>query len=286
MAMSLQEYFIDPILANGYFNPVNTTVYALLLVAAVYIVFKIISKLQIPIDRMFFYAIFPFIVWGSSTRVLHDAAFANALPPGIQEFYAQPFFPTPGSYLITFGLAITVFLISIGIMRLTHGRIAYWKPMAAIGTVLVLVNLAITPWKNFVPLAEILGLTFGLIAAVFVASRILRLPSIQARFPGASRLLSINHQVILGGHFLDASATFVALSLYGYFEQHVVPNVFISLIGPVAMFPLKLFVVLPVLWILDRYAEAGSFKNFLLIVIFILGFAPGLRDLLRLVAGV
>ena len=49
---------------------------------------------------------------------------------------------------------------------------------------------------------------------------------------------------------------------------------------------LKLVVLLPVLYIVDRYTEPGEFRNFLKIVILILGLAPGLRDLIRLVVGV
>ena len=43
-------------------------------------------------------------------------------------------------------------------------------------------------------------------------------------------------------------------------------------------------VVLPVLWAIDRYGEPGSFNNFLKIVVLILGLAPGIRDVVRLMA--
>jgi len=56
------------------------------------------------------------------------------------------------------------------------------------------------------------------------------------------------------------------------------------------MFLLKTAVLLPVLYLIDRYSEdtpqGRSLKNFLKIVILILGLAPGLRDLLRLMAQV
>ncbi|MBU0953379.1 MAG: DUF63 family protein [Nanoarchaeota archaeon] len=282
--MVFQEYFLDPILANGYFNPINTAVYAILLVVAVYIVYRVITKLNIPIDKHFFYAILPFVVWGSSTRVLHDAAFVGVLPSGVQEFYSAPFFPTPGSYLITFVLAFSVFLLSIGIMKV--GKIPYWKPMAAIGSLLVLVNFVITPWRFFEPLWLVLGLLVVSVGIFNGIARLLRQPSVARLHPELPRILTPVNQGILAAHFLDASATFVSLSFFGYFEQHVVPNILIPFVGPVAMFLLKIVVVIPVVWVIGKYAENANFRNFLLIVVFILGFAPGMRDLLRLIAGV
>jgi uncharacterized membrane protein len=99
---------------------------------------------------------------------------------------------------------------------------------------------------------------------------------------GVAKYISIENQVILGAHLLDAAGTFTAMSFFGYGEQHVVPNILIPLLGPQAMFILKIAVVLPVLWAIDRWGEKGEFNNFLKIVILILGLAPALRNLLRL----
>src|SRR3989338_4884433 len=115
----LEDYFLDPILSNGWFNPVNTLVYAIGLIVGVWLVYRLLARMRLPIDRRFGYAVLPFIFWGSSTRVLHDAAVAGALAPGVQGFYAQGFFPTPGSYFITFGLALLVLLASLLVQRAT-----------------------------------------------------------------------------------------------------------------------------------------------------------------------
>ncbi|MBI4020902.1 MAG: DUF63 family protein [Candidatus Aenigmarchaeota archaeon] len=272
----LEDYFLNPILQNGYFNPVNTAVYAVVLVVAVVLVFKLLFRLKIPIDRRFFYAVLPFVVWGSSTRVLHDAAFAGKLSPGLNAFYGLPVFPTPGSYFITFTLAIGVLLASLGVWKFR--RVAYWKTMAVVGWALVALNLLLTPWADPVPLALVAGLVAVCTGIIYGLSH---LP-----LSGVKRALSIPHQVILGGHFLDAAATYVALTFYGYGEQHVLPRFVFDLTGPVGFFFLKALVVIPVLWFIDRSSEDRNFTNFLKIVVFILGFAPGLRDLLRLLAGV
>ncbi len=268
----VQQYFLDPILSNGWFNPVNTAVYSILLIIGVWLVYKLLAKMKINIDLKFALAILPFIFWGSSTRVLHDAAVANALPPAINAFDSAPFFPTPGSYLITFGLALGVLLISLLVQRSL--RFPYWKAMFSIGAVLCIINIILTPFVTFVPLALIGGLTLLWTALFYPPVRFL------------PKHFSLPNLGILSAHFLDASATFIALSMFGYLEQHVVPRMLILDFGPISMFVLKIAVVVPVLILIDRYTKDTdkNFINFLKIVILILGLAPGLRDLLRLMA--
>jgi len=267
-------HFVEPILRNGWFNPVNTTVYSLFLVLGVYLVFRLLKKLKIKINREFFIAVFPFIVWACSTRVLHDAAYVGMLSPHLNEFYSLPVFPTPGSYFITFGLALFVLLISLAIQ--SFKRISYWKTMSVTGWVLVGINFLILPWRNVFPGALVFGLTLLWYGLFFGLSKIKKL----------SPLLNKTNTGILAAHFLDATATTVAVYLFGYAEQHVVPRLLFPVFGVLTMFLLKILIVLPVLWIIDKYKEKPDFTNLLKITVFILGFAPGLRDTIRLMAGV
>jgi len=286
MADFFQDYFLSPIQSNGWFNPVNTIVYSIILVIAVYLVYRLLRRMDVAIDNRFWLAILPFIVWGSTTRVLHDAAFAGILTPALNAFYSSNIFPTPGSYFITFTLAIVVLLSSLGIQRM--GKIPYWKSMFAAGSVLVAINLMIIPWSNPIPLLAITGMTL-LWTGLFVGIRWLfqHTKSLKDKYRSVhERLLSNENIAILSAHFLDASATVVALVYFGYVEQHVVPRMLFPLFGPYAMFLLKIVVVLPALWIIDRYAEDPQMAKFLKIVVFILGMAPGLRNLVRLAAEV
>lgn len=297
----INEYFIAPILQNGWYNPVNTIAYSMLLVIGVYLVYRMLRRMDIHIDLRFFIAILPFILWGSTTRVLHDAAYAGALTPELNAFYGSPIFPTPGSYIITFALALFILIISLLVQKVAGGmetqingrldmakpsrlvrwRVPYWKAMFGIGVVLCIINFIMIPIANFYALALIIKVT-GLWAAVFFVPI-----KFMPRFiPSFKKLMSVENTGILVAHFLDATATVTALSLFGYLEQHVVPRLFFPIMGPFAMFFLKVIVVLPVLWIVDRYAEEGDFKNFLKIVILILGLAPGMRDMIRLGVGV
>ena len=286
----LEEYFLSPVLQNGWFNPINTLVYSIILVIAVWAVYKLVLKMKIPIDSKFALALLPFIFWGSSTRVLHDAAVAGVLKGTI---YDAPFFVTPGSYFITFGLTLGVLLVSLLIQKVagTSRRFLYWKPMLIIGLALCAWNLVILPLPYLLPLALIVPIALLWTGLIYLPKPLLFKLNLYPKFQKSiSRFFSKGNMGILGSHYLDASATFFALSLFGYLEQHVVPRLLIPFMGPASMFLLKTAVLLPVLYLIDRYSEdtpqGRSLKNFLKIVILILGLAPGLRDLLRLMAQV
>ncbi|MFH1236995.1 MAG: DUF63 family protein [Candidatus Aenigmatarchaeota archaeon] len=281
----ISEYFLNPILSNGWFNPVNSLVYGIILVVAVYFVFKLLKRMRVRIDRHFLYAITPFILWAAITRVLHDAAFAGALKGDIGDFFSMPVFPTPGSYFITFTLALGVLVISLGIQKYAKA-IPYWKSMAGIGVALSAIELAIMPKFDIIPVGMILGIT-GLWTLLFFLFHKFSV-SLQKKsmLKTLKQIFTLDNSAILSAHMLDASATFVALAFFGYAEQHPLPRTLIEFSNPAAMFLLKLVVLIPVLYIIDRHAEKGEFKNFLKIVIFILGLAPGLRDMIRLMAGV
>lgn len=282
----INEYFLNPILSNGWFNPVNSLVYGMILVVAVYFVFRLLKRMSVRIDRRFLYAITPFIFWAAITRVLHDAAFSGALTGALGELFSLPIFPTPGSYFITFTLALASLLVSLGIQK--YAGFPYWKAMAGIGAALSFVEFALMPKFDLVPIAMILFVT-GAWAALFLLIYKFSQKIDAARFKifrPVKDAFTLDNSAILSAHMLDASATFVALAFFGYAEQHPLPRTLIELSNPAAMFALKLAVLIPVLYIIDRYAEKGEFRNFLKIVIFILGLAPGLRDMIRLMAGV
>ncbi len=297
----VEDYFLNPILSNGWFNPVNTAVYAVGLIIGVWLVYKLLVKMKVPIDRRFGYAVLPFIFWGSSTRVLHDAAVAGILPAGIQQFYAQPFFPTPGSYFITFGLALAVLLVSLLVQRAATKKgalgigarpgVPYWKIMAAVGVLLSLVNVALIPWRFWLPALVVIPVWLIWSGLFWLVGWAWSQHWLHRGVAWVRDGLSPVNRIILAAHFLDASATYFALKHFGYLEQHFLPRTLFGISDPISFFVLKVIVVLPVLLIIDRATNDGkassrAFRNLLKLVVLILGLAPGLRDLLRMIAGV
>ncbi len=98
--------------------------------------------------------------------------------------------------------------------------------------------------------------------------------------------------MILGGHMLDASATYVGIDHYGYIEKHKLPTILIEYSGTAAvMYPLKILFIIPALYLMDVVMGGETRRDIHMmalvkLTILILGFAPGSRDLLRLMLGV
>lgn len=104
-------------------------------------------------------------------------------------------------------------------------------------------------------------------------------------------LVGMNIAIVFA-HFLDASATFIGVDYYGYYEKHVLPDFLISVFNTAAiMFVLKAIVIGLVIYLIDiAYLKELKDKPILIglvkVFIFILGFAPGTRDVIRLAMGV
>jgi uncharacterized membrane protein len=334
MADFFAEYFLNPILLNGWFNPVNSVLWGVILVVAAFLVYsRLLRGLKVRIDKYFAIAILPFVFWASSTRALRDMFYGlaqqasagdprfltdiayqtglvqgqafshimNYIPiPPVAGFFSwiAALFPTPGSYVFTFIFALACLLLGLGLQRLSTSvrkwprrlrSIEYWKSMLVIGVPFCLLNVWMLPLTNPWGLGMILGIT-GAFAAGFFGLTYLgeRFKSKVTKSPSLKWLgiFSRVNSGLLSAHMLDSSATFVSVAFFGYYEQHPVPRLFIEAVGPWTFFLLKLAVLLPSLYIIDRYAEKGEFSNFLKIVILILGLAPGMRDGIRLAAGV
>ena len=94
--------------------------------------------------------------------------------------------------------------------------------------------------------------------------------------------------MLIAGYMLDAAATSYGIDLHplGYIEQHVVGGSLIAATGTgFVMFPLKLAVLFPGIWILQRYRDEGPAILWHLIVLAMItvGLAPGIRDMVRMV---
>jgi len=146
----------------------------------------------------------------------------------------------------------------------------YYKVMFCIGILLLLYNASVTFVRNYFGFFIVLGLV-DLWAAIFFGLHYLK-----------PKLMSFENAGIITSHLFDASSAFVAITFFGFYEQHVLPGFLMNIFGPWVMFPLKIIVVWPVLVIIDRSKENKFFKRFLKIIILILGLALGLRDFLTI----
>jgi len=89
---------------NEGYNPVNTIVYGLLLVGALFGILKIIQKYKHKIDLWFIIAITPFVVLGATSRVMEDA-----------ELFKEPLvylFIAPQIYIVLGLFVLALFVLS------------------------------------------------------------------------------------------------------------------------------------------------------------------------------
>ena len=247
------QYFIEPIELGYGYNLINTIVYALAFIVFTYGAFEMLKRLKIKIDQRLALSITPFVILGSSIRVLEDAKILTGY-----------MFVTPNIWVLFFFLIISILLISVFLER--KKRIPYYKIMFILGIILTGLVLGMLEYKNFQGLKYVL---------LWILPWLVLLKYIK---------WSVENKIITSVHMLDAVTTFVSMKYFGYFEQHVLPRTVINLTGTAFSFViLKFLVVVSVLFILDKYSDDKEFKNFIKLAIFILGLAPGVRDFLRLV---
>ncbi len=282
----IQQYYIDPIKYNTGYNIVNTLTYAAILIIAILAVYKLLKKMNVKIDGKFFYAVIPFIALGSILRVYEDFLEASGAAGGPLTIIDATgtvrnlLFVTPVMYITMFLITLSALVAALAVQK--FGKIDYYKTWFAIGVVLSLFVLVQIPFTDFQGMGIIFGITLGIGIAIFAVKKYAEVKKVEI----ISSLLSKENYLLIVGQVLDASATFVALTYYPYFEQHVVPAFFINLFGPVSLFFLKLPIILLAVYYIDKEVKDEERRTFLKMAVLVLGLAPGMRDTLRLGAGV
>ncbi|GFO97122.1 hypothetical protein ig2599ANME_1322 [groundwater metagenome] len=279
----IYKYYISGIVNDASYNPVDTVTYAILLGISLFCVLKLLVKLKVEIDTRFMIAVTPYILAGSSLRVLEDSGLF--LPP------LQYLFVTPFIYFVVF--AVTISILSLAVALTRKGIIKdYHGFFCAAGIAWTFVNIAallvVGEVKNFIPAVAILTLGILSTGTVYLISRWLNFSLLTDR-------LNIS---ILFTHLLDASSTYVGMDWMGYYEKHVVPTFFIDLARnytdhpALVMYPLKLLVFIPVFYMLDSQFDNDKDRKLIplmklvILVIIVLGLSPAVRNTLRIMMGV
>lgn len=263
------KYYVYPVIYDQPYNIVNTITYALILGFAIFGILRLLHHLKIEVSGRFIFSISPYILAGSSLRVIEDAEIAQ--PP------LKYFLITPLIYVVVFTFCITSLYTSI-ILEKAKGIKSSYRLFALIGCLWSLINLGILfstqplirPWVFF----AVFGIGLSLAAIVFLAGKLLHL----------SFLMSNVNLAIIAAHLCDAASTYVGMDYLGYIEQHVLPTFLISLAGTASiMIPLKLLIFIPALYAVDKYMEdSKSFANLMKLAILVIGLAPGIRNTLRM----
>ncbi|HIJ98012.1 TPA: DUF63 family protein [archaeon] len=259
----LSTYFIEPLLTgDANYNIYNTIVYGILFAVAVFGIFKVLRKLEIPIDRNFFIATFPFVILGGLTRALRDAGILKNV-----------FFVAPLIYITLFALAFGSLLGTFYLGKKIKKD--YWKLMAGVGFVILAIFVSFYEMINPLGFMQILALGLGCASVIYALGKF---------YPN---LFTDLNKWTMSAAMIDAASTVIAVSYYDYGEKHVLPNFLFGLFGIAwVMLPLKFFVVLAALYVIDRYEQDELFRNFIKFAIVTVTLGPGIRNTLRLAMGV
>ncbi|RLG26062.1 hypothetical protein DRN85_04100 [Methanosarcinales archaeon] len=236
--------------------------------------------MRVDVDRGFVFAIVPYILAGSTLRVMEDT---GVVPPPWKYILI-----TPPIYLLIFIITVILLLLSIKIGSILKRD--WHRIFAHLGIAWFVINLALLltikmPERFGVPIL-IVALGAAITAAVYLIAR-------SVNFEYLTDRLNIG---ILAAHLLDASSTFVGVDLLGYYEKHVVPTFLINLTGTAGvMYPLKLAIFIPVIYLLYTFDEEvgrdddqmiQNLINLIKLVILVLGLSPAVRNTLRMTIGV
>ena len=288
-----EDYFISPIMDKTGYNAVNTLAYAAVAICALYLIWRFMKGRKFDFaGRGFLFAVASFVLFGSTCRVLTDltdsgavAAMAlsgSALSPiymalvksGISAYGFLTV--TPGIYLVTAALFLLALAIGRAMKRemfAAYAGLALWLPLA----------LLLPPFmKNFQ--------FFALAAAIACAGAAAAILVLQRLIGGK---LTGYEMLAIGGQALDGAATFVVIDIFSkqtggnYFEQHVLSAGIgeATPLGFFLFFLVKIALASAIVYFLRKEKMDRGDLALVLLVVAIMGFAPGLRDILRMLCG-
>jgi len=256
----LEKFWLPIIDETVFYNPVNTAVYSgLFALAAAYIGYPTIKKLDIELDREFFTGIAPFVFLGGAVRGLKDIDALNTI-----------ILETPFIYLLMFGIVVASIILSRKLESETS--YSYYKILSAIGTVILLISLSFYSINNFSG--------FTMIVAALASTIILGYSILKLVKPD---LVKPEFYIPVASHYFDAGVTGIALMFPRTVEKHVLARFFIDIFGSLkGMFLMKTLVIVPAVYYILKNVE-GDEKMYYLFLISVLGIAIATRNLLTFV---
>ncbi|HWQ48707.1 MAG TPA: DUF63 family protein [Methanosarcina sp.] len=274
----INTYYLEPIRGDEGYNPVNTLTWAIILGICIFGVFKLLEKLEVKITPRFIASVLPFVLAGSSLRVIEDSP---------SDIFHPPFsylLITPNIYFLVFAITVGFLWISIRMQKAGFVK-DFHLTFAGFGLAWFFVNLAVLlHFDNivvpYVPLF-VIGAGTGLTFIFYLVAR---------HFKSSIFTDPLNLSILMV-HLMDASSTYIGVDQLGYFEKHVVPTYLINLTGTaLVMYPLKLIIFVGVLYVLDTQFEDDerslNLKTLIKMVILILGLSPATRNTIRMMLGI
>lgn len=257
----LLKYFWIPIVEeNVNYNIFNTLAYSLIFgILAIYLGYKIIKKLNIDIDWKFALGISPYIIFAASLRSAEDIGLLKS-----------PLFITPLIFFILIPLVLS--LLFVGYYLDKKFSIPYHKFWFLSGLILTGISLSLHSLRNYTGLLIVLVVSLPWIAALFLLSRknILNFKRFEFSLP-------------IAAHLWDATVSFTAIKFFPFIEEHVLASFLVEKFGPVAIFPMKILIIVPITYFVWNEVDP-QLRNYVLFLIALFGFGIGTRNLITLLS--
>jgi uncharacterized membrane protein len=273
----IYKYYIDPIRLGQPYNIVDTLTYAIILVISVYLVYRWLRRSGVALDSPFVIATIPFVVLGGLLRVVEDT--------GMIESDLRFLLVTPLIFFVVFFIAAGSLVLSRVLEK--RGLVPRFRSFyGGIGMGASVVIAIVLCWFGLTRTTidlSVLGAILLIAAATSLA--VMGLLQLAFRWEYAGDPL---YRLLIVGQMLDASATGYGIDFgpIPYQEVHVVGSALVRWAGTAfALFPLKLLVVIPAIYVLEVYRREGNreFANLVLLAMIVVGLAPGVRDMVRMV---
>ncbi len=280
----IYKYYIGPITQGEAYNIVDTLTYAIILVAGVYCLYRWLTTstwltdIGFKIDQGFILATLPYVILGGVMRVVEDTGMIT----GPLKFLLI----TPLIYFVLFAFTVSMmflslFLVKRGILRSFNAFYAGGGTFALFVACLVLVAWSTT--HHGIDLFILCIIPLMALCATTIVWAFMRY------ILSWTYVADPLYITLLFGQLLDASATSFGIDLHPsvqYVEQHVVGSALIDATGTAfVMYPLKLVVLFPAIYIMELYRKEANtaFWHLVLLAMIVVGFAPGVRDMVRMV---
>ncbi len=328
------KYFVGPVVAdatgkpvqhNGVwayegYSPVSEIIYGIFLVIFIYLTHLLFERKGIEVNLKFILFSTPFILYGSTARVMEDAAI---IPKPLAYFFISPVIYIQIGTLFVFSLLYGIhfrglkkFVILMAMANILYTIIFFlFLSSPAIHPLIFLLLSLISIWiykrqgndylssmfsMGFLCLSSsLLSLLLFLLKnghlfyAILLSPLLAFLVSLLMYAGGIKFNIALLkdkiNSLLIFGHMLDGITTYFAIVnpfswniTYG--EKHPLPDFLMKNFYGIGYPILKLLVILGVIYVVDDLKE--NLKNTIKFFILFLGLSPGMRDLLRILLGV
>lgn len=253
MIEAIKNFLFLFIFPQPEYTILNTSFYAIGFVLASYLFFMFLKRVKISVDEKFATSISPFILLGSCLRVLEDLGILKSI-----------FFMTPLIYLTIGFFLVLVLLISLFLEKIF--QISYSKSLFFFGFSLSVFILSIL-------LSKVTNFYAATLVLIFLLPWLIFLKFFKWKK---------ENKFVFFIHIFDATVTFVGINYFGYKEMHVIPNFLITIFSPISFIFFKAIAIFSILIFLDKCGKEKEVKNFIKLMIGILGASTSIRDFFRI----